>query len=831
MTQPLAGLRVVELAEGIAGPYAGKLLADYGADVVKVEPPGGDRSRHLGPFPARAPAAGPELPGAGPDDGALFLHLNTNKRSVVARPGDELVAGLLERADLVIQSSADPDPVELRARHPGLVVATVTSFGLTGPHAGLKGEEIVHLAYGGPMSASGHPEREPVKMGGAIGQYQCGTVTATAALAALMLAQRDGVGAHLDISNVETQVGSIDRRMTYLLYAAYRGQDVERNGGYSVALLPNGCRPASDGHVQVSTLLNWIPRMLGVLGEPDLAALFDDPGWLLDEAVPELCDAHLLGWTVARTRQQAMEEAQAAGWPVTAVNRPVDLLGDRHFAERGFFVPATHPVAGDLRLPGPPIRLDGGWELRRPAPTLGQHGAEVGAELLAAPAASRRRQPAAGQRSLPLDGVRVLDLTVVWAGPYTTCILGDLGAEVIRVDNPYVFPSATRGVLPRPTPEMVADIGGIFGGYPDAEPGERPWNRTALFNAHARNKRSVTLDLRRPLGREALLKLAERCDVVVENNSVDLLDKLGLGWDVLHQRNQRLIMVRMPSVGLSGPYRNYVGFGVNFEALCGLGAIRGYPDADLSENDSVFHMDAASGAAGAFATLMALRRRERTGVGELVEVSQSENMLNHIGELLIEAQWTGAEHRPMGNRHPSRAPQGCYPCRGDDAWVVISVGDDEEWAGLAAAAGSPPWAGDERFDSPPGRRLHHDELDQAIAGWTRHLTPREVFERCQARGVPSAPVLHELEALTDPHLCQRGMFRLNGNDDTGDHLHPAHLWRWDGPELRWDRLPTLGADNETVFKDLVGLADAEYGELAADGHLATSYLAPDGTPL
>jgi crotonobetainyl-CoA:carnitine CoA-transferase CaiB-like acyl-CoA transferase len=224
----------------------------------------------------------------------------------------------------------------------------------------------------------------------------------------------------------------------------------------------------------------------------------------------------------------------------------------------------------------------------------------------------------------------VLDLTVVWAGPYTTCILGDLGADVIRVDNPYVFPSATRGVLPRPPAEIVPDLGGIFGGYPDLDPGDRPWNRTALFNAHARNKRSVTLDLRRPLGREAFLKLVEQCDVLVENNSVDPLDKLGLGWDVVHQRNERLIAIRMPSVGLDGPYRNYLGFGVNFEALCGLGAIRGYTDADLSENDSVFHMDAASGSAGAFATLMALRRRERTGVGELVEVSQSENMLNHI---------------------------------------------------------------------------------------------------------------------------------------------------------------------------------------------------------
>jgi crotonobetainyl-CoA:carnitine CoA-transferase CaiB-like acyl-CoA transferase len=269
---------------------------------------------------------------------------------------------------------------------------------------------------------------------------------------------------------------------------------------------------------------------------------------------------------------------------------------------------------------------------------------------------------------------------------------------------------------------------------------------------------------------------------------------------------------------------------VNFEALCGLGALRGYADADLSENEPVFHMDAASGSAGAVAALMALRRRERTGVGELVELSQSDNMLNHIGEYLIDAERTGAEHGPIGNRHPTRAPQGCYPCEGDDAWAVISVGDDEEWIGLATAAGL-GWGGDERFATAEGRRANHDALDELIAGWTSGLSARDVFERCQANGVPSAPVLHELEAMDDPHLNARGMFRVNGNDETGDHLYPTHPWHWDGPPLRWDRLPVLGGDNEAVFRDLLGLTVDEYAALDADGHLSLDYLAPDGTPL
>ncbi|MGB5758233.1 MAG: CoA transferase, partial [Acidimicrobiales bacterium] len=439
--------------------------------------------------------------------------------------------------------------------------------------------------------------------------------------------------------------------------------------------------------------------------------------------------------------------------------------------------------------------------------------------------------PPGRERALPLDGVRVLDMTVVWAGPYTTCILGDLGAEIIRVDNPWIFPSATRGVLPRPPKDLIADVGGIFGGYPDAEPGDRPWDRVALFNAHARNKKSVTLDLRQDAGREAFLRLVERCDVMVENNSVDLLDKLGIDWDTLHERNPRLILVRMPSVGVEGPYRSYLGFGVNFEGLCGLTALRGYQDTDPTESEPVFHMDAASGSAGAYATLLALHRRGRTGIGELVELSQSENMLNHLGEYLIDAHRTGAEHGPLGNRHHQFAPQGCYRCQGEDAWVVLSVTDDGAWAGLGSAAGNPDWADDPRFATAAGRRAHHDELDEAITGWTSRHSPREIFLRCQENGVAAAPVLHELEALEDPHLCQRAMFADNGNPELGTHRYPTHLWRWDGPAMAWGPIPVLGGDNEAVFRQLLGLSDQEYQELADGGHLSRDYLDPDGNPL
>ena len=698
---------------------------------------------------------------------------------------------------------------------------SVTSFGLTGPYAGYLGGELIHYAVGGPLSASGKPDREPVKMGADLGQYQCGSVAAVAALAAVSITERTGRGIHIDLANVDTQVTSIDRRMTYLLYGAYRNADVPRFGGYAIGPLPGGVRPTEDGHVQVSTLPNWIPRALRVLADPDLAARYQSPTALFDPELPEIADAALLGWTLTRGKQQAMEEAQAAGWPITAVNQPRDLLVDPHLSQRGFFVDVEHPLAGTVRQPGVPIRMAETPPLRA-APRLGSTTEAEARALL-------QRQPTGGREhdELPLAGLRVLDLTVVWAGPYATMFLGDLGAEVIRVDNPFIFPSATRGVLPRPPASMVEVIGGIFGGYPDADPGERPWNRVALFTAHARGKKSVTLDLRSEHGREAFLKLAEKCDVLIENNSAELLDKLGIGWEALHARNPRLIAIRMPSVGLDGPYRDYLGFGVNFEGLCGLTALRGYADLDASENEPVFHMDAASGAAGAFAALAALRRREATGVGELVELSQSENMLNHIGELLIEASWTGEAHERLGNRDRVHAPQGVYPALGDDAWLAVSIQDDDQWDRFCSLIS----ADDLRGLSLSERRQRHDELDARIAEWTAQRSPSQGFVSAQEAGVPAGPVMHELDSLADPHFRARDLFKPSGSTELGTHDYPAYAWRWDGPEQAWGPIPLLGEHNEDVLRRVGGLSEAEIAALRADGQLSADYLGPDGKSL
>ncbi|MDG2114629.1 MAG: CoA transferase [Actinomycetota bacterium] len=828
MEQPLADLVVIELATGIGGPYAGKLFADHGADVIKIEPPKGDHSRREGPRHGPRP---------GPETSPLFAHLNANKRSVVldlAQEADRLsLDQLLDGADVVIESSRPGSvvpsglrPDELRSRHPHLVVTSVTPFGQTGPYAERPGGELIAYAMGGPLNATGIPDREPIKLAGNIVEYQCGAVAATASLAAVMMAQTGGGGVHVDVSNFETQAASIDRRMALLMGWIFMGRLGEREGGNRVGIIPAGVYPNEDGYCQIVFAPNWMSRVAEMLDHDLLTQRLSAPGWMDDLEIPELMAEAVLTWTIQRSKQQAMEDAQSRQLAVMPVNTTTDVLADPHFRERNYWQRVEHPEMGSHEAPGPQFRMADGWRHHRPAPLLGQHTDEV----VGSPPEPKDRPAAAGTASLPLEGVRVLDLTVVWAGPLATTLLGDLGAEVIRLDNPNLFPTASRGAIPRPRQGQERELGQYWGAFPDGDGGERPWNRAGAFVIHARGKKGATLDLRTELGRETFLELVDESDVFVENNSAKVLDQLGLGWETLHARNPRLVLCRMPSLGLRGPYRDHIGFGAHMEAICGLTSLRGYLDLDPSVLDATYFMDPASGVTAAFAILGALRRREQTGVGELIEFAQAENLLNYIGEYLIDASLTGEAHERHGNRHPHRAPQGVYPTAGDDRWITISVADDEQWAALVEVMGKPEWALVSDFQEEDRRREHQDELDTRIGHWTSTHDRHALAERLLAAGVDAAPVLDEADLLDDPHLAARGFFRPNSSADVPESLFPGHLWKWDGPDLCWDELNVMGRDNDEIYRGLLGMSDEQMAALDADGHLADGYRDADGNP-
>jgi crotonobetainyl-CoA:carnitine CoA-transferase CaiB-like acyl-CoA transferase len=345
-----------------------------------------------------------------------------------------------------------------------------------------------------------------------------------------------------------------------------------------------------------------------------------------------------------------------------------------------------------------------------------------------------------------------------------------------------------------------------------------------MFNSVGRNKRSFTVNLRTPEGVALVSRLAKLADVVVENNAPGLLDRLGLGPRALCALNPALIYLSMPVFGSGGPYAGYQGFGANAEAIAGLTALRGYRDGDYSALGRTNHMDTASGAGAAFAVMVALAERERSGRGQYIEFSQIENLIFHFGETLMDAAMNGRVPAPPGNRDPWRAPQGVYPCRGEDRWIALSVGSDGEWAGLCAAMGRPEWVEAPEYAGNAARRARHDTLDRAIADWTRDQDNRALMNQLQACGVPAAIAAHDEDVFRDPHLRARGFYLRLAHPEAGTHDYPGYPYRWPGMERPATPPPCLGGDNEYVYKELLGFTDAEYADWEAMGQIGRDYL-------
>ena len=427
--------------------------------------------------------------------------------------------------------------------------------------------------------------------------------------------------------------------------------------------------------------------------------------------------------------------------------------------------------------------------------------------------------------NLPLSGVRVLDFTVVWAGPYATMMLADWGAEVIRVESLQHFPSTTRGLVPRPPAAMLANATHLLAGFPDWQPGEHPWNRHPMFNCHARNKLSMTVNLTCPDGQDIVRRLVAMSDVIVENNATGVMAKLGLDYDAAQTVKPEIIYLSMPSFGCSGPYRTFQGFGSNVEALCGFTAVRGYANAPLSTNTAVYYMDAASGPGGALAILCALHYRQRTGKGQFIDLAQAENMLPHLGTYFMEAAMNGRDAAPIGNHHPTMAPHGCYPCQGEDRWLVLAIATDAAWQRLCDALGNPAWAMDAPFSTLAGRLQHQDALDRYLATWTSTQDARVAMEHLQAHGIAAGMVFFEPEAYDDPQLRARGFFETVTHRECGTHRYPGMLWKMSKtPGRIRSAACCLGEHNDYVYRELLGMSDTEVERLRQAGHIGDTYI-------
>lgn len=641
--QPLAGLRVLDLTHGIAGLYCTKLLAHYGAQVIKVERPGtGDFARSLGSFPGDMPH---------PEKSGLFLHLNTNKRSLVldlkTPQGVQVVKDLAREADILVESFR-PGVLErlgleyevLSQVNPELIMTRISNFGQTGPYRDYLASELTLSALGTSMNRRGISERYPLMLTSNHVQYQAGNVAAMATLFAWYTREhRDVQGQEVDISIFETQMGSVSGTALSLLQSQYTGERTYRLGG-AVAGYPWGYYPCKDGYVLVQVGFRLWAKTVAMLGMPEL---LDDPRFCTSEAH---ADPHRkeefegeiwLPWILERTMRQATEECQKYELLCAPIHTVADTIDNNPQADaREYFVTVDHPEAGRLRYPGAPIYSPRGWwRVHGYSPLMGEHTHEVlgkgwqvfqGERGYSAPepktptpagasdfsqTSSRRRS---AKQSLPLEGIRVLEVTYAFSGPYATMFLGDLGAEVIRLEPRSFVPLGARGMIGRPNKELEKQA--PTSPFPNRDPGERPWNRSASFNTMALNKRSITVELATPEGKETFRRLAEVSDLFIENSAAGAMERLGLTYGVLSQWNPRLTMISVCGLGQTGPWREYRGWGNNFEAIYGFSSIIGYPNMDADGVPLGFSpSDPAAGVTVAQAAIMALEQRERTGGG------------------------------------------------------------------------------------------------------------------------------------------------------------------------------------------------------------------------
>ena len=346
------------------------------------------------------------------------------------------------------------------------------------------------------------------------------------------------------------------------------------------------------------------------------------------------------------------------------------------------------------------------------------------------------------------------------------------------------------------------------------------------FNYGKRGCLSATFDLQSERGHELFLELVKQSDVFLENNAATVVDTLGIGWDVLHAANPRLIMVRFPGFGITGPYAHHKGIGTNMEAVAGHTMVRGYAGDDPSTTPNSLHSDPNAGTHAAWAVQAALLARERTGQGQLVELSQAEAVLHHITFDVLDYEFNGRERGQRGNDHPAFAPYGVFPCAGEDRWIAIACTSDAAFAALMGQLDAAQFADDERFATTIARLRHRAAVNDLVAGRTRHYPAAELARQLQASGVAAAALAHQQEMHTDEHLNARNFFSPITHPAAGTHLYPGPLGKLqhtaDGPPFR--PAPTLGQHNEYVYREIIGLSGEEYQKLVDDQAIGTVYL-------
>ncbi|MFV0260249.1 MAG: CoA transferase [Acidimicrobiales bacterium] len=789
---PLTGLRVVEAGTTVATAYAGRLLADLGAEVVLLEPPGGHPLRSCPPFLDDEP---------GPDRSAVAAYHLAGKRSVgSAAPA---AARWLAGADLVVTDGSIESLVEpIRAAGTGgATVVDVSAWGRSGPFAGDPEGDLLTLAASGFLSVastvSNDPDPMPIRVPGELSQVLAGCCAALTGTAAWL----DGRPATIDIAALEVMAGSLATAYSTVVYTG----DVPAHDGVR-GVWPWGifrCRDGGEVLIQITDDAQW-RGFVGLLGDPEWGHLdlFATTAGRIEQA-----DAVASLVTPAMAEVDStwfLDAARRIGVAASLVNDAEDVMGWEQLAERAYLRPLTLPGAGrPLIAPSAPYRFD---QVRPTAPRV---LASVGVDddTPSWPEGARRhRSPTEsgpgpnGATRGPLDTIRVVDLTRVWAGPYAAMHLAHLGAEVIKVEH-----------AERP------DVTRVLGPFADDEPG---LDRSGYFNQYNQGKVSVALDLTDPAGRAELAELIRRSDLVIENMRAGALERLGFDDDTLQQLNPRLVTVSLSGFGATGPERDRPAYGSIIDALSGLNALVGRPGGGPTELPMSLP-DPGSGLPCALAAVAGLAEVRRTGQGVRVDVAMIEAWIAAVPTGVLTLSATGRTAEPVGNRDTTRVPHGVFRCAGDYEWVAVSVTDDDRFAALATALDRPDLTGLPRFATPADRRRHEDELEAIIERWTAERTLAEAEAVLVAHGVPARAVRRVDAVAACPHLTARRFAPALPHPVVGARPLPGVPWRaptW--PATPGSAAPVLGADTDRIRTRVL----ADPGQVRADTGTMT---APD----
>ena len=802
-------LRVLDLTDhrGEVGPW---LLARLGAEVIKVEPPGGSSARREPPFATEVQNGLESL---------QFAAYNDNKKSVEldleSDEGRSGLLGLVAGSEIIFDSgppgylaSAGISEADLTLANPELVYVLVTPFGVDGPRSNDPASELSIAALGGPMSLQGVRERSPLKVSVPQAWRHAGAEAALASLVGYSRMQKTGEAQWIDVSAQAAMTWTMLNSME-----AYevQGHDFERAGSkVSLALTIDLRRSARDGYVINAPIgATYAPLVPWLIAEGIVDESWGDEDWATFDhralsgektamgyedmlvALDELCSRY--------TREELLMRGIEIGATFAPVNSIEDLLNVNHLDVRDFWRPFEFPAASELvRRAGGPLTVNGErCDQPSDVPTSGSSGTEL---LSEPPRVRRTRTTSQPDGDLPFSGLKIADFSWIGVGPITAKCFADHGATVVRVET-----------------ERRLDTLRAQAPFKDGEFGI---NRSNFYGSFNTSKLSLSVDLSSDAGLGVARQLAGWADVVIDSFRPGTMERLGLGFEQIRRDNPSVVTVTTSLLGGGGPMSSLAGYGFHAAAIAGFTELVGWPDLG-PDGPWMAYTDAIAPRFITTAIIAALDRRERTGEGCHIEAAQLEVGLQLLAPEILDYQLNGYLATRLGNRDLHMAPQGAYSCAGEDEWCALTVVDDDCWATFQRALGHPEWALDSQLTTLAGRQAHHDMIDEHITEWTSGRPAQEVERVLLDAGIPAGKVQRSRDLASDSQYLHRDFYKRLEHSEVGSVPYAGHQYRirgYDhGPRTA---APALGEHTYEVLSELLGMTDDDIAQVASEDALS-----------